>query len=53
MTVAYWVVIVFGLMAIAYGIYNSRVVLSASAGSQRMQEISGAIQEGARAYLNR
>ena len=53
MTVAYWVVIVFGLMAIAYSVYTSRVVLSASAGTERMQEIAGAIQEGARAYLNR
>ncbi|MEZ5670044.1 MAG: sodium-translocating pyrophosphatase [Alphaproteobacteria bacterium] len=53
MTVAYWLVIVFGLMAIAYGIYTGRVVLSSSAGTQRMQEIAGAIQEGARAYLNR
>jgi K(+)-stimulated pyrophosphate-energized sodium pump len=53
MTVAYWLVILFGLAAIGYGIYNARVVLSASAGTQRMQEIAGAIQEGARAYLNR
>ncbi|MGF1626047.1 MAG: sodium-translocating pyrophosphatase [Alphaproteobacteria bacterium] len=53
MTVAYWLVIIFGLTAIAYAIYTARIVLSASPGSQRMQEIAGAIQEGARAYLNR
>ncbi len=42
-----------GLVAIGYGVWASRSVLSASAGSERMQEIAGAIQEGARAYLNR
>jgi len=46
-------VILCGLLALGYGIYASRAVLSASAGSQRMQEISGAVQEGAAAYLNR
>ncbi len=42
-----------GLLALAYGIYASRSVLSAGAGTPRMQEISGAVQEGAAAYLNR
>jgi K(+)-stimulated pyrophosphate-energized sodium pump len=42
-----------GFVAIGYGVWASRSVLSASAGSERMQEIAGAIQEGARAYLNR
>ncbi|MEE8145850.1 MAG: sodium-translocating pyrophosphatase [Kiloniellales bacterium] len=42
-----------GLVAIGYGVWASRSVLSASPGSERMQEIAGAIQEGARAYLNR
>ena len=46
-------VIACGLLALAYGIWASRSVLSASAGSERMQEIAGAVQEGARAYLNR
>ena len=46
-------VIACGLLAIAYGIWASRSVLSASAGNARMQEISGAVQEGASAYLNR
>jgi K(+)-stimulated pyrophosphate-energized sodium pump len=48
-----WFVIACGGVALLYGLYASRAVLSASAGSARMQEIAGAIQEGASAYLNR
>ncbi len=42
-----------GVLAIAYGIFTSSQVLSASPGNARMQEIAAAIQEGAQAYLNR
>jgi K(+)-stimulated pyrophosphate-energized sodium pump len=42
-----------GLIAVLYGIFTSRQVLSQSPGNQRMVEVSGAIQEGARAYLRR
>lgn len=45
--------IVFGLMSIAYGVRTSQELIAADPGSQRMQEISGAVAEGAQAYLNR
>jgi K(+)-stimulated pyrophosphate-energized sodium pump len=50
---AYLLVIACGVLALAYGWFTSRQVLAANAGSTRMQEISGAVQLGARAYLNR
>ncbi len=48
-----YVVIACGALALLYGLVTSRQVLSANAGTARMQEISGAVQIGARAYLNR
>ena len=42
-----------GVLALLYGLYATRSVLAAPAGNERMQEIATAIQEGARAYLNR
>ncbi len=42
-----------GVLAVIYGFVTSRQVLGASAGNEKMQEIAGAIQEGAQAYLNR
>ena len=42
-----------GVVALLYGAVTTRRVLAADAGSARMQEISGAVQEGAQAYLNR
>jgi K(+)-stimulated pyrophosphate-energized sodium pump len=53
MGLAFPFVIACGLLALAYGFITSRSVLSASPGNTRMQEIAAAIQEGARAYLNR
>ena len=48
-----WFILASGVLALLYGAVASRQVLAASAGSERMQEIAAAIQEGARAYLNR
>ena len=49
----YTLVIACGVLALLYGAYAIRSVLSAPAGNERMQEIAAAIQEGAAAYLNR
>ncbi|MBA2728852.1 MAG: sodium-translocating pyrophosphatase [Parachlamydiaceae bacterium] len=49
----YGFVIACGFIAILFGIYLIRSVLAASPGTKDMQEIAAAIQEGARAYLNR
>ena len=42
-----------GILAVVYGIVTSISVLSADTGNEKMQEIAGAIQEGASAYLSR
>jgi K(+)-stimulated pyrophosphate-energized sodium pump len=39
--------------AVVYGLLITQRLLSKSPGNERMQEISGAVQEGAKAYLNR
>ena len=46
-------IIICGLLSVVYGVYTVNSVMSADAGTQRMQEISGAVREGAQAYLKR
>ncbi|SMH52494.1 sodium-translocating pyrophosphatase [Azospirillum agricola] len=53
MALAFIVIIASGLLALAYGYRAGKEVMAASPGSERMQAIAAAVQEGARAYLNR
>ena len=48
-----WLVILGGLLSLVYGVVTASQLLAADAGSPRMQEIAGAIAEGAQAYLRR
>jgi len=45
--------IICSVIAIAYGLFLARFILKKSAGNEKMQGISNAIAEGAKAYLNR
>jgi len=47
------VALVCAACAVAYGLVTTRTLLALSPGNERMQSISRAVQEGARAYLNR
>ena len=48
-----WIALVCAAAALVYGAVTSRALLALSPGNERMQAISKAVQEGARAYLNR
>jgi K(+)-stimulated pyrophosphate-energized sodium pump len=48
-----WIIVGCGVLAIVYGIWAISSVMSADAGTARMQEISAAVREGAQAYLKR
>jgi K(+)-stimulated pyrophosphate-energized sodium pump len=53
MTNLHWGIIACGLLSILYALFTGQTVMRASAGSQKMQDISAAVREGAQAYLNR
>src|SRR3954454_3032161 len=52
-TMAIWLIIIGGLLSVVYGGVTVGQLMRADAGSARMQEIAGAIAEGAQAYLKR
>lgn len=53
MTEIYLMIFGCAVLALIYGLVAYRQVVSKSPGNARMQEIGAAIQEGAKAYLNR
>jgi len=52
-SIVLWLSLGAAVLAILYGLISTRWVLARSAGSDRMQQIAAAIQEGAKAYMNR
>lgn len=53
MTQIYYIIVGCGILSLLYGIFTTRTVLASPTGTEKMQAIAQAIQEGARAYLNR
>ena len=51
-TIMYYIIAA-GILSIVYGFITGRNILNSNSGNAKMLEIASAIQEGARAYLNR
>ncbi len=52
-TLALWLCLGASVLALIYGLVSVSWILGRSSGTERMQEIAAAIQEGASAYMNR
>src|SRR5262249_9638237 len=50
---ALWLIVLCGVLSVVYAIWATSSWLGAAGGSPRMQEIAGAVREGAQAYLRR
>jgi K(+)-stimulated pyrophosphate-energized sodium pump len=48
-----WLALLCALVGLAFAYYLIRLVISCSPGNERMRQIAAAVQEGAKAYLNR
>jgi K(+)-stimulated pyrophosphate-energized sodium pump len=53
MSAGLWFSMLCAILALLYGAFTTKWLLSKSTGNDRMREIAAAIQEGAGAYLNR
>ena len=53
MTEILWGIVACGALSIVYAVVTIQSVMKSDAGNAKMQEIAGAIREGASAYLNR
>ncbi|MCZ6561182.1 MAG: sodium-translocating pyrophosphatase [Gammaproteobacteria bacterium] len=50
---ALWIALGAAVLALAYGAFSAKWVMAQPAGNEKMQSIAMAIQEGAKAYMNR
>ena len=53
MTNVHWLVLASGVIGLVYAVVTARAVIAVGTGSDKMREISAAVQEGAMAFLNR
>ena len=53
MSATLWIIVACGSLSIVYGIWKTRSLMAADAGSARMQEISAAVREVRKPHLRR